>query len=1013
MSNILTIGSSAIEAYQRALGTVSNNIANLNTDGYSHQDVSLAPSTPANRGNIYLGTGVVVTGVKRAYSEFAVNSLRNSFSALNTQEPLVQYSNRIIDVMGSTKSGLSSALDQFFSSARDVSAAPASADMRGQFLSSADGVAARLRELASQLYGVETDSRKEIQAGLERINTITAQLGVVNSQLRRNGDSAEQSPVLLDQRDLLLNELSKIAGISVTSSANGEVTVGLGSTAGQSIILQGSTASPVGAAFSDGSAGKVDIIIDPYGAARNVNNLDSGSIVGLIAFRQQALEPAQSRLDTLAQVFANEVNKIQASGIDGHGQVGKPLFAIAPVFQIESAENHAEVSVEAVVVDPAATAHRDIALSYDERKHVWTAIDAVGRTSAQSAAGASELTINGVRLTFSAVPQGAIALNLKAFQRPASTIRLTQTDPMGIAAGALFRVTPGPGNTGARAAVVTFDPAPASDGGPARLDRVFANNPNAAAGVAFRNPPAAPAQGVAVVPAGFGNVQLQLSAPPDGNLNLQVLTRDGRQLLGTPLSADQQQSLLKTQNGFTAGAGYSSQYLNASGDAAYRDLDLFYGASALPGGNAAFDRANNIVDLRSLPARIDAAAMPAPVGAPGSTYIAANALSLNGSPLDALRIPDDGHLQASDLASWINSQTPAGSGVSASASTSLRIDPAQLLTARTNHALSINGTAIYGDADGVFASVHSLATAINDASAGTGVRAVVEADGAIVLSNGAGRDGEDIVLDTPTVNSANVPTAYGNVLGLDPLHAATVHGRLALSSATQIRLGIGPAGGAADLAKLGLRASVRINGVIPEDLLVFQSGIGTGSVAAGYEPGSVDTLSAQRAQPLLVRFTSPGSYAISDAHTGQVLAERSYDAAAGIRYGTLTLQLSGAPAVGDRYLIDGNNDGTGNNENILRIAALETQGLMPQSKTLGEAYNAVLTDIGSVSSQASIAQQAMTVVNQQAIEARDKISGVNLDKEAADLIRFQQAYQAAAKTIQIANELFDSIAQIR
>ena len=83
MSDILSIGGSAIAAYQRALGTVSNNIANLNTEGYSRQDVTLGSGPTENRANVYLGTGVVVTGVKRAYSEFAANSLRSSFISIS------------------------------------------------------------------------------------------------------------------------------------------------------------------------------------------------------------------------------------------------------------------------------------------------------------------------------------------------------------------------------------------------------------------------------------------------------------------------------------------------------------------------------------------------------------------------------------------------------------------------------------------------------------------------------------------------------------------------------------------------------------------------------------------------------------------------------------------------------------------------------------------------------------------------------------------------------------------
>jgi flagellar hook-associated protein 1 FlgK len=69
--------------------------------------------------------------------------------------------------------------------------------------------------------------------------------------------------------------------------------------------------------------------------------------------------------------------------------------------------------------------------------------------------------------------------------------------------------------------------------------------------------------------------------------------------------------------------------------------------------------------------------------------------------------------------------------------------------------------------------------------------------------------------------------------------------------------------------------------------------------------------------------------------------------------------------------------------------------------------------VGNAAQQAKITQQALTVVNAQAKQSRDKVSGVNLDDEAADLIRFQQAYQAAAKSLQISGQLFDSIVQIR
>jgi len=162
-----------------------------------------------------------------------------------------------------------------------------------------------------------------------------------------------------------------------------------------------------------------------------------------------------------------------------------------------------------------------------------------------------------------------------------------------------------------------------------------------------------------------------------------------------------------------------------------------------------------------------------------------------------------------------------------------------------------------------------------------------------------------------------------------------------------------------------------------------------------------------------VTFTKPDSYTITDSTTGQVLAERIYHSGDDIQYGTLTLHLDTPAQQGDQFSIDGNQDGTGSNENILKMAALDTKAVMPKGQTISEGYNTILTSVGNVSSQAQIAQQALTVVNQQAVQARDQVSGVNLDNEAADLIRFQQAYQAAAKTMQIATQLFDSIIQIR
>jgi flagellar hook-associated protein 1 FlgK len=98
---------------------------------------------------------------------------------------------------------------------------------------------------------------------------------------------------------------------------------------------------------------------------------------------------------------------------------------------------------------------------------------------------------------------------------------------------------------------------------------------------------------------------------------------------------------------------------------------------------------------------------------------------------------------------------------------------------------------------------------------------------------------------------------------------------------------------------------------------------------------------------------------------------------------------------------------------MLMMIDLESKPVMGGGKTLAAAYIDNVNDLGNIARQATIAQSALQVVFDQAESSRDSISGVNLDEEAADLIRYQQAYQAAAKILQISSQLFDSVLQVR
>jgi flagellar hook-associated protein FlgK len=222
-------------------------------------------------------------------------------------------------------------------------------------------------------------------------------------------------------------------------------------------------------------------------------------------------------------------------------------------------------------------------------------------------------------------------------------------------------------------------------------------------------------------------------------------------------------------------------------------------------------------------------------------------------------------------------------------------------------------------------------------------------------------------------------------------------------------------GSPADMAKLGLRTGAYIDGGCPDDLLLFVTGKGSANVAVGFS-GEPDNLrDSLRTQSLMVKFTAADRYSIIDAKTGTQLADRHYDPTVlepVVEFEGLELKLTHAPTVGDTFKIDGNFDGLGNNVNILDVVDLNKKPVV-NGKTIANMYIDQINNVGNLAQQAIITQEALTVVNDQAVAARDKVSGVNLDDEAAALIRYQQAYQACAKALQVSGELFDSIIQIR
>jgi len=342
--------------------------------------------------------------------------------------------------------------------------------------------------------------------------------------------------------------------------------------------------------------------------------------------------------------------------------------------------------------------------------------------------------------------------------------------------------------------------------------------------------------------------------------------------------------------------------------------------------------------------------------------------------------------------------------------------PANELSATTG-LLTINGVAINDSTP--FTSSAALVNAINAktaasadyapgppqvGTAATNVEASLDFDGTLILKH----------LNGGTISfgsSAGVLTRLtGDVAAGFVIQANRSAGD---TSGKTVALTLSGTGSTTDLSKLGLNTTVNIGAALKEDLIVFSTGTtgDTAKLTAGYTQQKVDPLQL-RNSTLDIEFTSDSQYKITDTVTNTIVAERSYTAGQVIQYQNLQVTLNGTPNSGDKFQIDNNQKGFGSNENIVRLSNLESAKLLGNDETFQESYLNLINLAGTTTRQATVTKEALQVVYNQAFESRDQVAGVNLDEEAANLIRFQQAYQASARLVQTANELFDTIVRL-
>jgi flagellar hook-associated protein 1 FlgK len=179
------------------------------------------------------------------------------------------------------------------------------------------------------------------------------------------------------------------------------------------------------------------------------------------------------------------------------------------------------------------------------------------------------------------------------------------------------------------------------------------------------------------------------------------------------------------------------------------------------------------------------------------------------------------------------------------------------------------------------------------------------------------------------------------------------------------------------------------------------SNTGTATIGAGTvtDPANPNLLST-----VTIAFTSPTTYSINGA------GSFAYTSGGNIADNGWQVQITGTPATGDTFTVQSNAGGTGDNTNALAFANQQSQGLLSGGTvSVSGAVSALISGAGAQAQQVNTAQTAQSAVNSQAQTNLQSVTGVNLDQEAANLMQWQQAYQASAQALAVANGLFTTL----
>lgn len=445
MASLFDIGKSGVQSYRQALAVTGQNIANINTDGYHRREASIE-EVSASQGGLtaiasQVGLGARVSDIRRSFNEFTTNRVYATSAEFERANAYYQNVKDLENYLLPSESDLGNHLGNFFGSLMEMATAPGDIPPRMVALEEGRNLAGAFRQTALVVDGLKDDALAQANADIDAVNLLATELVKINQRLMSSGQSGQAPNSVLDNRDQVITEISRLVEMTVSYDNRGVATLALGNTSAGPKLVEAANSTKLGIVENEGSIQPALVAIDgniPTG------QITKGSLAGYVD-SYKFIANTEKSLDNLAYLVAREFNMVHRGGINMDGNAGDDMFSLTDARYTFSPANRSVLSAEINVTDPEIVPPGQINFVYNDTLNKWVSEDISDFPDITTTS--SQIFGSGFNLTILGAPQNGDSISIDNVSGAAANMQFLLRTPQEFAAAARTLVSQDVANT--------------------------------------------------------------------------------------------------------------------------------------------------------------------------------------------------------------------------------------------------------------------------------------------------------------------------------------------------------------------------------------------------------------------------------------------------------------------------------------------------------------------------------------------------------------------------------------